>query len=91
MTQTAESSLRFPAAEQIPAMTFDTAGGGTVSVGGPRDRWTLFIVYRGRHCPRCKTYLNRLQDMKAEWEAAGFDVVTVSADPREKADADLQE
>lgn len=54
-------------------------------MGGVKDRWTLLVVYRGKHCGRCKPYLNKLQGMKAAWEDAGFDIVTVSADPIEKA------
>jgi len=82
----------FRAGTAIPAMTFDTAGGASVTVGGGGgDRWTLFVVYRGKHCGRCKPYLTKLDGMKSAWEEAGFDIVTVSADTREKAEADVAE
>ena len=81
----------FSAGSALPSMTFPTVGGGEVSVGGTKDRWTLFVVYRGKHCGRCKPYLTKLQGMKAAWEEAGFDIVAVSADPLEKAQADVQE
>lgn len=81
-----------PVAGQIlPPMSFSRLGGGTIEVGGPRERWTLLVVYRGKHCPRCKKYLNTLNDMRAKWDEAGFDVVVVSADPAEKAEADRAE
>jgi peroxiredoxin len=85
------STHLFPAGSSIPSMTFETVGGDPVTVGGVKDRWTLLVVYRGKHCGRCKPYLNKLQGMKAAWEDAGFDIVTVSADPIEKARADVEE
>ena len=81
----------FPAGKEIPSMTFETVGGGPVTVGGTKDRWTLFVVYRGKHCGRCKPYLSKLEGMKAAWENAGFDIVVVSADPIEKARSDVEE
>ena len=79
------------AGSTLPPMTFDRLGGGTSTVGGQRENWTLFVVYRGKHCPRCKKYLNILNDMQQEWYDAGFDITVVSADPEEKASADLDE
>ena len=81
----------FPAGTAIPPITFQTVQGEPVTVGGTKDRWTLFVVYRGKHCGRCKPYLNKIESMKADWEAAGFDIVAVSADPLEKARADVGE
>jgi len=80
-----------PVAGSILApMSFPKVGGGSITVGGARENWTLFVVYRGKHCPRCKKYLNILNEMRAEWMAAGFDIAVVSADPIEKAEADLK-
>ena len=62
-----------------------------MDVGGARDGWSLFIVYRGKHCGRCKKYLNGLEAMKGSWEQAGFEIAVVSADPEEKAAADRAE
>ena len=75
----------------IPQMSFDKLGGGTLEIGGTRDRHTLFMVYRGKHCGRCKKYLNGLQTRVADWEAAGFNVIVVSADSESKAQADVAE
>jgi len=65
-----QSTSLFTAGSAVPSMTFPTVGGGEVSVGGAKDRWTLFVVYRGKHCGRCKPYLTKLQGMKAAWEEA---------------------
>ncbi|MEP2922240.1 redoxin domain-containing protein [Sulfitobacter sp.] len=75
----------------LSPMTFPNVKGGEITVGGPKDNWTLLVVYRGKHCPRCKKYLNILNDMRGDWAEAGFDVVVVSADSREKAQADVDE
>lgn len=66
-------------------------GGGEVTIGGPRGGWSLVVVYRGRHCGRCKTYLSKLDTMLPDWQAAGFEVLAVSADPEAKARADAGE
>lgn len=81
-----------PVAGSILApMSFPKLGGGELTVGGTRENWTLFIVYRGKHCGRCKKYLKILNDMRGEWADAGFDVAVVSADTEEKAKADQAE
>lgn len=74
----------------VAAMTFDTVGGGSITVGGPRARWSMLFVYRGRHCPRCKKFLNKLNAVLSDWTAV-MDVAVVSADPLDKAQADKEE
>lgn len=69
---------------------FPALSGGEITVGTPKDRWTMLIVYRGRHCPKCKAYLNKLQNMLGDWTAL-MDLVVVSADTREKAESDAFE
>ena len=76
------------AVERLDFPTVDQDG--SISIGGPKDRWTMLFVYRGRHCPRCKRFLNKLNDALPEWVAA-MDVVVVSADSREKALTDREE
>ena len=61
-----------------------------ITIGAPTDRWTLLIVYRGKHCPRCKKYLNKLNDALTSWTDV-MNVVVVSADTKEKALADREE
>ena len=75
----------------LAPMSFPKLGGGELTVGGSRENWTLFVVYRGKHCPRCKKYLNILDGMRDQWADAGFDIAVVSADTQEKAAADMAE
>jgi peroxiredoxin len=79
------------AGHTLAQMSFPKLGGGELSVGGVKENWTLLVVYRGKHCSRCKKYLGILNDMRAQWHDAGFDVAVVSADPMEKAEADQAE
>ncbi|NJM91215.1 MAG: redoxin domain-containing protein [Myxococcales bacterium] len=51
----------------------------------------MLVVYRGKHCPLCKKYLATLTGLAADYRAAGVTVAAVSADPREKAAADVAE
>ena len=75
----------------LAPLSFPKIGGGEITVGGPKENWTLFTVYRGKHCPRCKKYLNILNAMRSDWADAGFDIAVVSADTQEKAAADQAE
>lgn len=75
----------------LAPMSFSKLGGGTITVGGAKENWTLLVVYRGKHCPRCKKYLNILDAMQADWNGAGFDIAVVSADTQEKAEVDQRE
>ncbi len=81
-------SQKLTAGAPFPETELALAGGGTVKLGGPRDGWQLIVVYRGRHCPLCKKYLTRLEELKADYEATGTEVVALSADPSDKAEAD---
>lgn len=75
----------------LKPMTFPKVNGGSITVGGQKKNWTLLVVYRGKHCPRCKKYLNTLSDMQTQWADAGFDIAVVSADSQVKATADQAE
>ncbi|MEP3197156.1 MAG: redoxin domain-containing protein [Lentilitoribacter sp.] len=77
--------------EQVDVFEIETlSGNGPIKIGATKDRWTMLVVYRGRHCPRCKRYLNKLNDMLSKWTDV-MDVVVVSADTKEKAIADRDE
>lgn len=75
----------------LAPMSVPRLGGGELVLGGARENWQLVVVYRGRHCPRCKKYLGILDGMRDRWQEAGFDVAVVSADPAAKAEADREE
>ena len=46
----------------------------------------MIVVYRGLHCPICKTYLGELEAKLPEFEKRGVDVVAVSTDSHDRAE-----
>ncbi|MEO9274219.1 redoxin domain-containing protein [Marinomonas sp. 5E14-1] len=80
------AGITFPS---FSALSVDN--GKMVEIGNASGKWQLVIVYRGRHCGCCKKYLNTLEKMQTAWHDAGFSIMTVSADSREKAQADITE
>ena len=75
----------------FPRFTLDGLGGGTVVGGGERDRWQLIVVYRGRHCQLAKPFLARLNEMAADFAERDIDLVAISADQHDRAEADVKE
>ncbi len=76
---------------KVDDMSFAVVGRSEpVSIGQAKDRWTMLFVYRGKHCPRCKRFLNKLNDALPAWTSV-LDVIVVSADTEEKAAADKAE
>lgn len=75
----------------VPEITVPRAGGGELRIGGARECWQLLIVYRGRHCPPSKRFLGRLNDMVDDFAARDTEIIAVSADAGDQAEADLQE
>jgi AhpC/TSA family len=61
--------------------------GGKIQVGAPTGRWLLIVVYRGKHDPVSRNYLAALQQIHTELEELGVEVLAVSGDPRERAEA----
>lgn len=77
----------------FPVTDVAKLGGGTLTLGRPSDGrdWQMVVVYRGLHCPKCKTYLAKLEEVMPAYHAQGVDVVIVSSDPVEKAQAMVDE
>lgn len=84
-------SGKLTAGAVMPAFTLPRAGGGEVGLGGARPGWQLVVVYRGRHCPICKTYLTGLGALRGAFAEIGTEIVAISGDPRDKAEADVAE
>ncbi len=74
----------------LPAITLPLVGGGEMTCGGEAG-WRLLVVYRGKHCPLCKKYLTRLEELKPRYGDAAATVVAISGDPLEKAESDKAE
>ena len=81
---------KIEAGSAFPDLRVPRVGGGEVAPASMAG-WRLFVVYRGKHCPLCKPYLSQLDTLMAEYAEAGVQVMAASADPAEKAEADLAE
>jgi len=75
----------------LPGFSATRLDGSSLAFDGSNGQWFLLVVYRGKHCGRCKKYLNKLESMQSQWRDAGFDILAVSADPIEKAKSDVEE
>ena len=82
------STNKLAAGSDFPQFTFSTTEGGPSNLAS-MPGWRMLVVYRGKHCPLCKRYFKTLNDMLGELRQAGVTVVAVSADPKEKAEADV--
>lgn len=81
------SSQKIPAGSQFPEITVPKLGGSDLTLGAPQGAhdWQMVVVYRGKHCPICTSYLKELEGFLPEFHALGVDVVAVSADTEARA------
>jgi len=81
---------KLAAGAAFPAIAVPRLGGGEIAPAMMAG-WRLLVVYRGKHCPLCKPYLGTLDKLIEEFAAVGVSVAALSADPEEKAAADVAE
>ncbi len=78
------------AGAEMPRFALPAVAGGEVEVGG-EGRWQLVVVYRGKHCPKCKAYLGQLEALEEDFARIDTEIVTLSCDPQEKAETTATE
>ena len=74
---------KMTAGEYFPALSWMTVQGAKLCTAQELG-WRVLIVYRGKHCPLCKSYLNTLNEMLDEFLSTEIKVSVVSADKRKK-------
>lgn len=84
-------SMKLMPGTKLPEVTLTLTTGEAYTPGRLEEGWELFIIYRGKHCPRCKTYLNKLESLKSDFEAINVSIYIATADPKEKVEDDLAE
>ena len=87
-SETTVISQKIKAGSEMPKLS--RAGGGVVKVGDSTG-WQIVIVYRGKHCPICRTYLKTLDGLLEQFGAADTEVIAISGDPKEKAESEVNE
>jgi len=78
-------SQKITAGGAMPDITLSTTDGGQAELGGAGDRWKMVVVYRGVHCPICKSYTARVEALKDQFDELDTDIIFVSGDNAEKA------
>lgn len=68
-------------ADPFPPITFKMMSGGTETVADSLGTWMVLIVYRGDHCPRCKTYVARLHELAGGYAERGVELRLATMDP----------
>jgi len=72
--------------QAAPDLSFPVLDGDACNVREQAiDQFLMVVVYRGLHCPVCKTYLRQLDRLVDEYAGSGIAVVSVSADSEERA------
>lgn len=82
--QTAARPSKFEAGAAFPDFTWQSTADEEVTpalVPG----WRLLVIYRGKHCPICKSYLTTLNGMQDDLAKAEVAVWALSSDPLERA------
>jgi peroxiredoxin len=78
------------AGSDIPKMAVSKVGGGEIQLGCAPG-WQVLVIYRGKHCPICRTYLKTLNALLDRFAEIGVEVAAISADTAEKAETEAKE
>ena len=83
---------KIEAGSVFPRIAVEGLSGSTENIGKARNGadWKMVVVYRGRHCPLCTKYLNKLEAYKAPLREIGVDLEAVSGDSREQLESHLE-
>ena len=84
------TSPKIQPGSEMPKLSLPAVGGGEVDFVGT-EGWQVVIVYRGKHCPICRSYLKTLNGLLDQFGAANTAVLAVSADSKEKAETEKHE
>lgn len=78
-------------ADPFPPISFNLISGENRQLGASPGRWTLLIVYRGDHCPRCKTYVKKLHELVPAYAERNVDILLATTDPSHVAKRTIDE
>lgn len=73
--------------QPVPPLDVTLLDGGTWRLQDAKPAaFEMIVVYRGLHCPICKTYLGELEAKLPEFSKRGVDVIAISTDTRDRAE-----
>jgi peroxiredoxin len=82
------STIALTPRQPVPALHIPLVTGGHFALGeAPAERFDLLVFYRGLHCPICAKYLMELEALAPEFHKRGVQVVALSSDNAERAQA----
>lgn len=87
------TTTKLMAGDVFPQITVKSLDGTDVTLGQPTEGtdWQMIVIYRGRHCPMCTKYLNKLERFKEQLFDIKIDLVAVSGDSKEQLESHLEE
>ncbi len=63
----------------VPALEVDLVGDGHYSLADAKPRnFTMVVAYRGHHCPLCKGYLGKLNELVDDFAERGVEPIAIS-------------
>jgi peroxiredoxin len=86
------SNTKIEAGSIFPNVPVTHLDGETIDIGQPQgeSKWMMAVVYRGRHCPLCTKYLNKLEGFKDRLADIGVDLAAVSGDSKDQLESHLE-
>ena len=77
---------------KVPDLSVETLDHGRFDLASETsERGTVVCFYRGLHCPRCARQLADIVANKARFDTIGVEVVSISTDPRDRAEKAVTE
>ena len=74
-----ETTAKLHPGGKMDPLTFNCLDGTEHTFGAPGS-WQALFVFRGQHCPICKSYLGEIEQRRAALVQLGVSVAAVSAD-----------
>lgn len=84
-----ETTPKLAAGATFPTLSITKVGGGDLTPAR-QPGWSMVVVYRGKHCPICRKYLDALDGLLDDFTSRDIEVMAVSADPRDRATAQVE-
>lgn len=86
------TKTKLSAGAQFPSVLVISQQGELVDISKPTGDadWQMVVVYRGRHCPLCTKFLNRLPEYRKRLLDIGIDTAAVSGDSKAQLEDHLE-
>ena len=85
------STIALTPRQPVPTLSVPLVNAGPFDLRKqPAERFDLVVFYRGLHCPICAKYLMELEALVPEFDKRGVQVIALSSDDAERAQAMAQ-